>query len=189
MTRFIAQFGLIIGSAMLGLAVTTATWTFLRVLMYPKSRWTVADTFEMDRLSQLRAGSKVFSWFEAVVRELLGSPGLRDRELQKLDRQLRLAQEAVPWKATEFLATKRVESLLVALGIYSLDYRHPEFLLIGVVSVLKRAVFPALAEVQDPTAELRKGFLATMRYVPMVEVPIGLGSVSYTHLTLPTITE
>ncbi len=120
MTRLIAQFGLIVGSAMLGLAVMTATWTFLRVVMYPKSRWTVADTFEMDRLSQLRVGSKVFSWFEAIVRELLSLPGLRDRKLQKLDRQLRLAQEAVPWKATEFLATKRVESLLVALAVFTL---------------------------------------------------------------------
>jgi O-antigen/teichoic acid export membrane protein len=62
-----------------------------------------------------------------------------------------------------------------ALGIYTLAYRLPELLLIGVVSVLNRAVFPALAEVQHSVSELRKGFLATMRYVPMAVVPVGVG--------------
>ena len=62
-----------------------------------------------------------------------------------------------------------------ALGIYTLAYRLPELLLLGVVAVLNRALFPALAEVQNRPEDLRKGFLATMRYVPMAVVPIGIG--------------
>lgn len=62
-----------------------------------------------------------------------------------------------------------------ALGTYTLAYRLPELLLMGVVAVLNRAVFPALAEVQDRIDALRSGFLATMHYVPMAVVPIGIG--------------
>lgn len=62
-----------------------------------------------------------------------------------------------------------------ALGIYTLAYRLPELLLIGVVTVLNKAVFPAFAAVQDRPEALRRGFLASMEYVPMVVVPIGLG--------------
>jgi PST family polysaccharide transporter len=64
-----------------------------------------------------------------------------------------------------------------ALGIYVLAYRLPELLLLGIVRVLNRAVFPAFSSVQDRSATLRRGFLATVRYVPLVVVPIGIGLV------------
>ena len=61
------------------------------------------------------------------------------------------------------------------LGIYVLSYRLPQLLLLGVVAVLNRALFPAFAEVQDRQDALRRGVLATARYLPMVVVPIGIG--------------
>jgi PST family polysaccharide transporter len=64
-----------------------------------------------------------------------------------------------------------------ALGIYVLAYRLPELLLLGVVRVLNRAVFPAFASVQDRAETLRRGFLATVRYVPLVVVPVAIGLV------------
>jgi O-antigen/teichoic acid export membrane protein len=62
-----------------------------------------------------------------------------------------------------------------ALGLYTLAYRLPELLLLGVVTVLSRVFFPALASIQDDPARLRTGFLASIRYVQMVVVPVGLG--------------
>ena len=62
-----------------------------------------------------------------------------------------------------------------ALGVYTLAYRLPELLLLGVVTVLSRALFPALASVQEDLDRLRSGFLETIRYVQMAVVPVGLG--------------
>ncbi len=62
-----------------------------------------------------------------------------------------------------------------ALGIYTLAYRLPELLLLGVVSVANRVVFPAFASVQENLERLRRGFLDSIRYVQIVVVPIGLG--------------
>ncbi len=64
-----------------------------------------------------------------------------------------------------------------ALGVYTLAYRLPELLLLGVVAVLNRAVFPAFATVQDDPERLRRGFLQSIRYVQIVIVPIGLGMI------------
>ncbi len=62
-----------------------------------------------------------------------------------------------------------------ALGLYTLAYRLPELLLLGVVAVLNRVVFPAFASVQDDLERLRAGFLKSIRYIQMAVVPIGLG--------------
>ena len=64
-----------------------------------------------------------------------------------------------------------------ALGVYTLAYRLPELLLLGVVTVLNRAVFPAFATVQDDPERLRRGFLQSIRYVQIVIVPIGLEAI------------
>ena len=64
-----------------------------------------------------------------------------------------------------------------ALGLYTLAYRLPELLLLGVVNVLNKAVFPAFASVQDRMDALRRGFLASVGFVQMVVVPLGIGMI------------
>jgi len=64
---------------------------------------------------------------------------------------------------------------LVPLSIYTLAYRLPEMLLIGNLWVMGGVVFPAFSTVQDKPNELRKGFLASVRLVELIAVPISLG--------------
>lgn len=62
-----------------------------------------------------------------------------------------------------------------ALGIYTLAYRLPELLGLNMLWVVAAALFPAYASVQDKPAMLRQGFLASVRFIEMVSVPISLG--------------
>jgi O-antigen/teichoic acid export membrane protein len=64
---------------------------------------------------------------------------------------------------------------LVPLSIYTLAYRLPEMLLIGNLWVMGGVVFPAFSTVQDRPNELRRGFLASVRFVELIAVPICLG--------------
>jgi O-antigen/teichoic acid export membrane protein len=64
---------------------------------------------------------------------------------------------------------------LVPLSIYTLAYRLPEMLLIGNLWVMGGVVFPAFSTIQDRPNELRKGFLASVRLVELIAVPICLG--------------
>ncbi|HEY3477120.1 MAG TPA: lipopolysaccharide biosynthesis protein, partial [Anaerolineales bacterium] len=64
---------------------------------------------------------------------------------------------------------------LVPLSIYTLAYRLPEMLLIGNLWVMGGVVFPAFSSIQDRPEELRRGFLASVRLVQLIAVPICLG--------------
>jgi len=64
---------------------------------------------------------------------------------------------------------------LVPLSIYTLAYRLPEMLLIGNLWVMGGVVFPAFSTIQDRPNELRLGFLASVRIVELIAVPICLG--------------
>jgi len=64
---------------------------------------------------------------------------------------------------------------LVPLSIYTLAYRLPEMLLIGNLWVMGGVVFPAFSTIQDRPHDLRKGFLASVRFVELIAVPICLG--------------
>ena len=64
---------------------------------------------------------------------------------------------------------------LVPLSIYTLAYRLPEMLLIGNLWVMGGVVFPAFSNIQDRPNELRRGFLASVRLVELIAVPICLG--------------
>ena len=64
---------------------------------------------------------------------------------------------------------------LVPLSIYTLAYRLPEMLLIGNLWVMGGVVFPAFSSIQDRPEELRRGFLASVRFVELIAVPVCLG--------------
>ena len=64
---------------------------------------------------------------------------------------------------------------LVPLSIYTLAYRLPEMLLIGNLWIMGGVVFPAFSLIQDRPDELRRGFLASIRVVEMIALPISVG--------------
>ena len=62
-----------------------------------------------------------------------------------------------------------------ALGIYTLAFRLPELLVLNPLWVMAGAVFPAYATLQEHPETLRRGFLATVRFVEILCVPLSLG--------------
>jgi PST family polysaccharide transporter len=81
-----------------------------------------------------------------------------------------------------YVVTGNIDYLIVgrvlgaaALGIYTLAYRIPELLVLGVVSVLSRTMFPAFTKARDSIASLRRGFAASIRYVVIFTTPICVG--------------
>jgi PST family polysaccharide transporter len=64
---------------------------------------------------------------------------------------------------------------MAPLSIYVVAYRLPEMLLIGNLWVMGGVLFPAFSRLQDRPEELRRGFLASVRLVQLIAVPICLG--------------
>jgi O-antigen/teichoic acid export membrane protein len=62
-----------------------------------------------------------------------------------------------------------------ALGIYTLAFRVPEFLIKQFSDMVGKVTFPAYAELQDDNEALQNGFLITLRYSNMITIPLGLG--------------
>ncbi|MGH9481319.1 MAG: oligosaccharide flippase family protein, partial [Terriglobales bacterium] len=63
----------------------------------------------------------------------------------------------------------------VALGFYTLAFRVPEVLLLSVINVITRVVFPAFSRLQDDRARLRATLLETSRYTTLLTLPIAAG--------------
>lgn len=62
-----------------------------------------------------------------------------------------------------------------ALGIYTMAYRLPELLGLTTLWIIAGALFPAFSSLQDRPALLRQSFLATLKYVELLMVPIAVG--------------
>lgn len=61
------------------------------------------------------------------------------------------------------------------LGIYTLAYRLPELLVLSLMTVVNRVIFPALSTMQDQREGIRRGFLATIHYVVLITLPLSAG--------------
>lgn len=64
---------------------------------------------------------------------------------------------------------------MALLGVFALAYRLPEVLLIANLWVMADVAFPAFSVIQNQPAEMRKGFLTTVRLVGLVATPLCLG--------------
>ncbi|MGB0383532.1 MAG: lipopolysaccharide biosynthesis protein [Ardenticatenaceae bacterium] len=102
----------------------------------------------------------------ALVRELL-SYGLSVVSLDAL---------SVVTNNLDYLIVGRVFGN-VALGIYTLAYRLPELLVLNLLWVMGRTLFPAFSSVQERPDALRQGFLTALRFVEMLIVPLCLGMI------------
>jgi len=63
----------------------------------------------------------------------------------------------------------------VALGVYTLAFRVPELLIKQFCGTLAKVIFPVYAKLRDQPTTLNQAFIATMRYVTMITIPLGLG--------------
>lgn len=66
---------------------------------------------------------------------------------------------------------------LAQLSIYTLAYRLPEMLVVGNLWVMGGVTFPAFSSLQDKSAEMRQGFLTSVRLIQLIVVPICFGLV------------
>ena len=79
-------------------------------------------------------------------------------------------------------AIRNVDYLLIgpylgaaALGVYTLAFRLPEFLILQTCTLIGKVIFPAYSKIRENEGSLSRAFLTTMSYVSMLTVPLGLG--------------
>ena|GEM_PF-449314 len=63
----------------------------------------------------------------------------------------------------------------VALGFYTLAFRIPEVLVLSLLNVVTRVVFPAFSRLQSDRAQLRETLLDTARYTALIIMPVAAG--------------
>ncbi|HWG38883.1 MAG TPA: oligosaccharide flippase family protein [Terriglobales bacterium] len=63
----------------------------------------------------------------------------------------------------------------VALGFYTLAFRIPEVLVLSLLNVITRVVFPAFSRLQSDRAQLRETLLDTARYTALLIMPLAAG--------------
>jgi len=63
----------------------------------------------------------------------------------------------------------------VWLGFYTLAFRIPEVLLLSVLNVITRVVFPAFSRLQGDRTQLRATLLDTARYTALLTLPMAAG--------------
>ncbi|HEY7855543.1 MAG TPA: oligosaccharide flippase family protein, partial [Terriglobales bacterium] len=61
------------------------------------------------------------------------------------------------------------------LGFYALAFRIPEVMLLSVLNVITRVVFPALSRLQSERRALRATLLDTARYTALLTLPVAAG--------------
>lgn len=113
-----ANHGLMIATGLCLLAVAWAVSTILQLLFFrrPASN---QHPFETQRRDALRAGSLLYNWLEPLIDEVERIAQKRRADnLQKLETSLIQACEPLPWRATDYFATKCVEGGLVAIAVF-----------------------------------------------------------------------
>ena len=62
-----------------------------------------------------------------------------------------------------------------ALGVYTLAFRLPEFLILQTCTLIGKVIFPAYNKIRESGGQLHHAFFTTMSYVTLLTVPLGLG--------------
>jgi len=108
--------------------------------------------------------------------------------IPKLSINLKLSRELIKFGASIMgtdaisVTTENIDTIiagrifgLTQLSIYTMAYRLPEMLLLSNLWVMGGVLFPAFSAVQSKPDELRKGFLASIRLVEIIALPMCLG--------------
>ena len=107
----------LVASLLWALSLGGLAWMVLRIATVPRFIDPAFGRFELERREELRAANSVYRWFEPWIDEL--TPWI-ERSYGKLVDQVRTnligSSELLPWKPSEFIAVKRIESILAGLG-------------------------------------------------------------------------
>jgi len=113
--------GLFVASAVVALAVGWFSWQMARIVTYPRNLLGDSHPFERQRRDELRAGSKIYRWFEPVIEEIATFIGRRERDsMTTLQRALVAGREKLPWRPQEFVAAKRIEAVMAGAVVFAL---------------------------------------------------------------------
>lgn len=63
----------------------------------------------------------------------------------------------------------------VALGFYTVAFKIPDLLIMSIMTITSRVIFPAYAKLQHDEAALRRAFLVTLKFISLITFPLGLG--------------
>ncbi len=110
------QYGLLLGSCLLGVAVAGVTRWLVHILH--SSRPIPDSSFERQRREAIRVKSAVYRWFEPIIDEIAGSL-FAGSSTAELARHLRFTRNDIPYQPAEFLATKAVEGTVAGLAIFA----------------------------------------------------------------------
>jgi tight adherence protein C len=114
------QYGLLVASLAVALAVAYAFWQLAAIVTYPRERLGDTHPFERQRRAALRAGNVMYRWMEPLVDEL--APAVvawRPKPIADLQRNLAAMREKLPWRADEFVVTRWLEGI-AAGGLFFL---------------------------------------------------------------------
>ena len=121
---------ILLASVYVGLAVAASAWLVLSVVFAKRTNRGIDHRFELERREQIREKNPIYRYFEPSIDEIAASiESKNDSSMKNSAEYLSASAEPLPWKASEFLATKIIESVvlgLVALGFLRiLSYSWP----------------------------------------------------------------
>ncbi len=114
LNTLVERYGLIAASVTLGLSMYGLAATLIALGTFPKSRLDIGlGSFERLRREAVRRGNGMYRLFEPLVHELAGRRRKEgSKAMDRLQRNLSVATEPLPWDAVEFVASKRIEGVL-----------------------------------------------------------------------------
>lgn len=173
MKSLFAHYGLWVGSGLMASAVAYSAWTIMQIVTFPKTKLNRGDSFELQRLKQVRIGSSVFCWFEPIVNELARLYDPNSKRLQQLQRHLKLSDETVPWKPAEFLATKMIEAVLCGVAVFLLVAPTGFYLFAALLGMMLLFSYTSMAE-QSVRSKSKKKLKAIRLRMPFAVDQIAL---------------
>lgn len=109
---------MIASSLLLGILVTLVARVVIHFLTQPRTERQRSLDYEYERRQRLREESLLYRLFEPLVDLLARSgPGRTPARLARLQTQLILADEKLPWKPEEYLASRQVLALVFGLSL------------------------------------------------------------------------
>lgn len=104
---------MIVAICITGLAVAISAWLILSVVSAPRTDYSTSHRFERSRRDELRQKNFMYKTFEPAIDEIgVYLATKQPAQTKEFDATLSSSDLNVPWKASEFLATKILESVL-----------------------------------------------------------------------------
>lgn len=114
---------IIIQSVVWGLAGASLGWVLLDWLGGGRASWESKGRFEIARRERLREANQLFKAFEPGIARLAAWNERRNPVLMtKMNHNLVVSAEKLPWKASEYLAYRQVESVFAGIVIGVIGY-------------------------------------------------------------------